>query len=250
MFTCIYSTMNLLHDRQIHTRADLGILRMKGLIQLSATLLACIFLVACASPITAQVTSFNQWPDNTAGASFSFTRPADILNDLEQQAYEKYVQTELEKIGLKRVDSGQLGRFQVDLVTASSTQARTFREAIYQDYYAYQPPYRDAAGRVFPGFWTPDRFGSRYVGDREVTRTVHVSSLKVRLLDAQGNAAGKAAGKAHAVFESTALYEGDNENLAALVPYLVRAVFDGFPGQNGRVHNVKFDKKSGALVSP
>jgi hypothetical protein len=43
------------------------------------------------------------------------------------------------------------------------------------------------------------------------------------------------------VFESRAVYEGDNEDLPDLVPYLVRAVFDGFPGQNGRVRLVKFE---------
>ena len=103
---------------------------------------------------------------------------------------------------------------------------------------------RDAAGNVFPGFWTPDRFGSRYVGDREVSRTVQVSDLRLRLLDAQGNAPGKP----RAVFEARAVYEGDNEDLANLVPYLVRAAFDGFPGQNGKVRVVKFDSKTGALV--
>ena len=220
--------------------------RFDGLIKFGSALLACVMLAACASPITTQVTSFNQWPGDAAGATFSYTRPADSLNDLEQQAYENYVQVALEKIGLKRAANGQLGRFQVDIVTASATRDRKYREAIYQDYYVYQPPYRDAAGRVFPGFWTPDRFGARYAGEREVTRTVQVNSLKLRLLDAQGNAAGKP----HAVFESRAVYEGDNESLSALVPYLVRAVFDGFPGQNGQVRAVKFDSKSGALLSP
>jgi hypothetical protein len=201
-------------------------------------------LTACASPITAKVTSFNQWPADMAGASFSFIRPVDALNDLEQQAYEGRVQTELEKIGLKRVAQGQVGRIQVDIVTGNGTRNKQFREPIYRDNYIYHPPYRDGAGNVFGGFWAPDRFGSRYVGDRTVTRTVQVSNLHLRMLDAQGSAPGKP----HAVFESRAVYEGENEDLATLVPYLVRAVFDGFPGQNGRVRTVKFDDKTGELL--
>ena len=220
--------------------------RVTGLGQLTAGLVLATLLTACASPITAKVTSFNQWPADAAGATFSYIRPADNLNDLEQQAYESYVQTELEKLGLKRAAAGQVGRIQVDIVTGSGTRDRKYREAVYQDYYVYRPPYRDAAGNVFPGFWTPDRFGPRYVGDREVTRTVQVSNLKLRLLDTQ--AAGP--GRPRAVFESRAVYEGYDEDLPNLVPYLVRAVFDGFPGQNGRVRTVKFDSKSGALVSP
>ena len=202
-----------------------------------------VLLTACASPITAKVTSFNQWPADAMGSTFSYIRPADKANDLEQEAYEGYVQLELEKLGLKRAAPGQLGRIQVDTVTGNRSREKKYREAIYQDYYVYQAPYRDGAGNVFPGFWAPDRFGPRYVGDREVTRTVQVSNLRLRLLDAQGHAPGQP----RAVFESRAVYEGDNEDLADLVPYLVRAVFDGFPGQNGRVRVVSFDSKTGAV---
>ena len=206
------------------------------------------FLTACASPITAKVTSFNQWPADTAGASFSFIRPADALNDLEQQAYEHHVQVELEKLGLKRAAPGQVGRLQVDVVTGNGTRNKQFREAIYRDNYMFHPPYRDAAGNVFPGFWAPDRFGSRYVGDRTVTRTVQFSNLQLRLLDSQSSASGVAPGRPHAVFESRAVYEGDNEDLATLMPYLVRAVFDGFPGQNGGVRSIAFDSKTGSML--
>lgn len=197
-------------------------------------------LTACASPIVAKVTSFNQWPGDVAGSTFSYVRPADGINDLEQQAYEGYVQTELEKLGMTRAPPGQLGRMQVDIVTGTATRVRQYREAVYQDYYVFQPPFRNAAGQVFPGFWGLDRFGPRYVGDREVTRTLHVSNLSLKLLDARNNAPGQS----KAVFESRAVYEGDNEDLPDLVPYLVRAIFEGFPGQNGAVHIVKFEPKS------
>ncbi len=210
----------------------------------AAAMTAALLLTACASPITAKVTSFNQWPADTAGATFSFIRPVDALNDLEQQAYESRVQAELEKLGFKRAVSGQTGRIQVDVVTGNGTRNKQFREAVYRDNYIYRPPYRDAAGNVFGGFWVPDPFGQRYAGDRTVTRTVQVSNLRLRLLDSQGNAPGRA----RAVFESRALYEGDNEDLATLVPFLVRAVFDGFPGQNGQVRTLKFDSKTGAVV--
>ena len=97
---------------------------------------------------------------------------------------------------------------------------------------------------MYGGVWVPDAFGSRYVGDRIVTRTVQFSNLRLRLLDTQGNAPGKP----RAVFESRAVHEGSNEDLATLVPFLVRAVFDDFPGQNAKVKIVKFDSKTGALV--
>ena len=216
-----------------------------GLIWLPLALLASLLLAACASPITTKVTSFNQWPLDATGATFSYTKPADKLNDLEQQTYESYVQLELEKLGLKLAAPGQVGRIQVDLSTGSTLRNQQVREPIYQDNYVFLSPYRTASGNVFPGSWVRDPFGPRYVGDREFTRVLQSSSLRLRLLDTQGMTPDKP----HAVFESTAVYEGLNDNLVNLVPYLVRAVFDGFPGQNGRVRLVKFDRDSGELLS-
>ena len=90
----------------------------------------------------------------------------------------------------------------------------------------------------------PNRFGSRYLGDRAVIRTLRVSNLRLRLLDLQG-----AAGKPKAVCESRAVYEGDIEELTQLLPYLVRAALDGFPGKNGTVQIIRFDPKTGALLA-
>lgn len=241
---------SIMTSNQLRTRPFLSLLaaarsgQLERTGKLAALGLVIAFLTACASPITAKVTSFNQWPADAAGSTFSYITPADKANDLEQAAYEGYVQAELEKLGLKRAAPGQVGRIQVDVLTGNGTKDKKYREALYEDYYTYQPPFRDGAGNVFPGYWAPDRFGARYVGDREVTRTVQISNLRLRLLDAQGSPPGKP----KAVFESRAAYEGDNEDLPDLVPYLVRAVFDGFPGQNGRVRVVRFDGKSGAVV--
>ena len=226
---------------------SLDVLRYSSsLPRLSLAVLILLLLGACASPITAKVTSFNQWPVDAVGTTFSFVRPAEKSNSLEQQAYEKLVWVELEKLGLKPATTGQAGRIQVDLMSIKTTRNNYYREAIYQNDYVFLSPVSDAAGNVFPGYWTRDPFGPRYMGERVVTRLVQVSNLKLRLLDAQGNSA---LGKPRTVFESTAAYEGDNENLADLMPYLVRAVFEGFPGENGRLRMVKFDPKTGEIVN-
>jgi Domain of unknown function (DUF4136) len=201
-------------------------------------------LAACASPITTRVTSFNQWPANAAGSTFSYMPHPDRHNELEQQTYQTYVQVELEKLGLKRAATGQAGRFQVDLETGNGRYDRRYLEPIYQNTYVYRPAFRDRTGRVY-GAWGPDMFGPRYVGDREVIYTVQVSSLRLRLLDSQGSASGTP----RTVFESNAVYEGDIAELPDLVPYLVRSVFEGFPGQNGKVRVVKFDSKTGAMIA-
>jgi hypothetical protein len=201
-------------------------------------------LAACASPITARVASFNQWPANAAGSTFSYIAHPDRRNELEQETYQNYVQAELEKLGLKRAAPGQSGRFLVDLETGNGRYDRRYLEPIYQNTYVYRPAFRDRAGRVY-GAWGPDVFGPRYLGDREVIYTVQVSSLRLRLLDSQGSTSGTP----RTVFESNAVYEGDIADLPDLVPYLVRSVFEGFPGQNGKVRVVRFDSKTGAMIA-
>ena len=43
-------------------------------------------LAGGTSPITTKVTQLNQWLLDAAGARFSFIRPVDSVNELEQQA--------------------------------------------------------------------------------------------------------------------------------------------------------------------
>lgn len=212
--------------------------------RLGLALLLTALLTACASPITARVTSFNQWPADVAGSTFNFLTPIDTTRELEQATYESHVQAALEQQGLRRAPAGQAGRIQVDVAASNRSEERTYLAPVYQDNYVFLPPFRDATGRIFPGVWAPDPFGPRYMGDRQVSRTVHISSLRLRLLDTQGSPPGKA----RTIFESRAIYEGGYGDLPVLVPYLVRAVFDEFPGQNGRVRTVKFDNETGALI--
>ena len=222
--------------------------RFFGLARLAGAVFLAALLGACASPINTQVTSFNQWPADAAGSTFSFISRVDNNRVLEQSTYETFVQAELEKRGLRRAPASQVGRIQVDVGASSRSEDKTYLQPIYQDNYVYYPPYRDGLGRIFPGIWAPDPFGPRYVGDRQINTTLQTSTLQLRLLDS----AGSPEGKPRTVFESRAIFEGESrqDNLPVVVPYLVRAVFDDFPGQNGRVRAVKFDRKTGELIKP
>ena len=99
---------------------------------LSALLLAAL-LTACASPITTQVTSFNQWPADMAGSTFSYITPVEPTRELEQATYEGYVQTELERRGLRRAAPGQTGRLQVAVEASRHSDEKTWLQPVYQD---------------------------------------------------------------------------------------------------------------------
>ena len=201
-------------------------------------------LAGCASPIIAKVTSYNVWPEDAAGGGYAWLRPeASTSSELEQATWEGYVRRQLEALGLKAVTAGEKPRFLVEVTATGTTKQKTVLEPVYDNQLLYVPPTRDNYGNVYLGYWAGSSFGTRYLGDREVLRTVQVSRLKVRLLEA------KTSGTANprAVFESTAVYEGNIEDLPDLVPFLARAVFDGFPGRNGSVRLLKLDTKTGEL---
>lgn len=219
---------------------------LPGLLRAGLAAAALALLAACAAPITTKVTNFNAWPANAAGATFSFlVKPGGTLGELEQAAYERYVSAELESEGLKPAPTGQAGRFLVDVTVAGSQRKQKYVEPVYVNPpMVWYPPYRSHRGHVYPGYWGPDYYGPRYVGDRIVTRTLQISRLQVKLVEI---AAGPP-GPARTVFDSTAVYEGDIGDLPNLVPYLVRAAFEDFPGKNGEVRLLRFNAKTGEIV--
>jgi hypothetical protein len=201
-------------------------------------------LAGCASVVRTKVINFNAWPADAMGSTYSYVRAADMQRaELEQATYEGYVGAELEKQGLRQAAPGAPGQFLVEVRASDSTRQRIVLEPVYDNQLIYIAPTRDRFGNVYPGYWQPDRFGSRYIGDREVTRTVQVNRLEVRIRDAR-------AGDPRPVFNAAAVYEGDNEDLPDIVPFLARAVFHGFPGRNGRVEVLRFDEATRKLLSP
>ncbi len=211
---------------------------------IGGALILIALLSGCASPITARVSSFQQWPADAVGASFGFLAPTDHTRELEQASYASLVAVELAKQGLQAAAIGQPARILVDLSVSSQLENRSYSRPVYQDQYVYRPGFRDAAGRIYPGYWALDPFGARYVGNQQLMQTIQVSNLRLRLLDTQGPASGSP----RTIFESNATHEGSPSPLPSVVPYLVRAVFEGFPGANGRVQVVRFKRDTGEVI--
>lgn len=221
-----------------------------------------VLLAGCGS-VTTKVTRFNVWPADVAGAEFSYLRPLVSAGEVEQATYESYVGRELEQLGLKPGQPDKPPRFLAEVIADHTQREKRVLEPVYQNALIYSGPTRDRYGNVYGGYWAPyvpsfgalgagpsvgggygSAFGPVYVGEQEVTRTVQVNRLRVKLYDAQAGTAGRP----RAVFESTAVYEGSNEDLAELVPYLVQAIFTGFPGKSGEVRMVKFEEKKRETV--
>lgn len=209
---------------------------------LAASGLGCALMLAgCASPVRSKVTTFQMWPADAAGSSFGFAPLGGVLGELEEKTYQDLVGQELASHGLLPAAPGQKPRFVVELSPDVREQTRQAYEAVYEDVPVVVPGYYRPDGRYVPPQIRPDPFGPRYVGDRLVTRVVQISRLKLVIRDLSTLRPG--ARQPLAVFEARAVIEDDEPELAVMMPYLVRGMFDGFPGQSGRVRLLKFRRE-------
>ena len=203
--------------------------RITGAVVFAVLLLA---LAGCASTIAAKITRFNQWPADVTGQTFSFTAPV-AGRELELRAYQALAARELQARGLLPAPEGRAGRFVVDVQASQAERQRTQLVPVYVDDWVYVPAWRDPT-RHYGGYWVQERFGSRYVGDREVTRTVQASELRLRISDQSG-------GTGSTVFDATALQESPSDDLAEVMPFLIQGIFQDFPGANGQVRRMRFE---------
>lgn len=207
-----------------------------------------LLLAGCAATLRADVTSFQRWPANAAGGTYSFKRTGSQVDSLEQHAYEDMARAQLNQLGLQEAAAGATARFAVSLDYGVSTKTVTSTEPVWDSFSGWNDPL------FYPGWSSRSRFGWPYfhpdaypfaypysfspgiIGYTAVNREVSLRRLRVEI--AEG---------ASKVFEATATSSGDNATLTVIMPYLMRSVFDGFPGNNGQTRALVFDLDKGQV---
>lgn len=247
--------------------------------------LAAFGLVGCASPrLEATVTRFHQWPTVTQGASYAITpmqaahaplsgavpigqpqSPASaqmwvvpapvILPTLEYQTYASYLEQALQAKGLVPAKRPEQARMQASFAVFAQQgvvreRVLTMRPTLWLGYGGFG--WRSGFGvNAFYDDYDNDLFGWR---ERTVTRPVQSYRLHVTVVDrGQTGPNGKgradhlppAATAAPTVLEAQAQYTGRPVPLAVVMPYLMRAVFEDFPGVSGQTKQVVFDTQTG-----
>ena len=204
-------------------------------------------LAGCANTLRTQVTNFQAWPQDAAGSSFSVSTvtsgESGKWGELERQSYETQLAQALQTQGLKPVAAGSKARFQATLRLDTRSENRTYSEPVYLPAYAApygnsywggglwgNPYYEDG---VFARQWMPV-----YAGERRYSQQIDFHLLSVRIVD---QARKGASGEGAVVFDAAAQYAGEPMPMPQLLPYLMRSVFDAFPGQNGQVKQLQFD---------
>ncbi|OWT67908.1 MULTISPECIES: DUF4136 domain-containing protein [unclassified Achromobacter] len=188
-----------------------------------------LVLAGCATTdtVSARVTSFQHWPDNATGQTYRFVvaNPTQE-NNLEYQSYQDMVRAGIGATGLVEAAKGVPARFNVSftygVVQTQVTVRRPYDPYFYGGYPGFYGPRGYWGG--FGGYWGPDWV--------DVPTVAYRNTLTVVIRDSANGGAE--------VYRATAYSVSGSERLLQAMPYLVRAIFDQFPGNNGSERRVEF----------
>lgn len=195
---------------------------------LAAALLA---LSGCASTLSARVTSYQQWPVDVQGEYYRIVPSPEQSCNLQFGAFADMLRAAIGPTGLVEAPGAAQARFEVRM--EYDNPVRQVWVQRYNDGYLNDGWMGPAFGGYYGGWsrWGGGIFYSPSV----VTAPMNVyrNTLTVIISDRQEN--GKE------VYRATAVHSSEVENLDAVMPYLMEAIFDGFPGNNGQTREIRYE---------
>ncbi|HEX7386831.1 MAG TPA: DUF4136 domain-containing protein [Castellaniella sp.] len=183
------------------------------------SVLLILAMSGCATVFSAQVSRFEQWPQNADGASYWIKPDKAQQNNLQFQTYADAVRAALGPTGLVEASNEAQARFVVHM-DYSSPRERVWEQRPVDPYYYGPGP-----------FYRPWRWGYAPMVQNVVV-DVYRMTLSVRIDDRSQ--------QGHEVYRATAVATNGRDQLGAAMPYLARALFDHFPGRNGEVIQVRY----------
>ena len=184
----------------------------------------------CASTLSARVTTYQEWPVGTQGEYYRIVPAPAQVGNLQFGAFSDMLRAAIGPVGLREAPPDAPARFNVQFEYGTSvTQGWVQR---YNDPYWYDGWMGPAFGGYYGGWrgWGGGVFYTPSVVNVPVE--VYRNTLTVTLADQMN--AGKE------VYRATAVHASEANNIDAVMPYLMQAIFDGFPGNNGQVKEVKY----------
>ncbi len=207
--------------------------RMQTLLRLLGVALLVLGLSACASAppkVRSDVTAFHNWPEKLPASTYSFKLPADTdAASIEVQNYQNLIADQLARYGIdKRTDAG--GGLRVSFSTQVGSREVKVREPV--DPFLYGGYYR-------PWGWGP-YWGPWGIPERQYNVEVFVRTLKLNIDDATGKR----------LFETTVVSQGRIRELSAVMPAMIAAAFEGFPGESGKTRVVEIPLEQPLAAAP
>lgn len=192
---------------------------------------AMLLLGGCASTLSARVTTYQQWPVGAQGEYYRIVPSPAQAGNLQFGAFSDMLRAAIGPTGLREAQAGAPARFEVRMEYANPVEQTWTRR--YDDPYFYDGWMGSAFGGYYGG-WNRWGGGVFYSPPAvAIPVTVYRNTLTVTLYDL------KDAGKE--VYRATAVHRSEDDTLDLVMPYLMQAIFDGFPGNNGQVREINYD---------
>ncbi|MCX5592711.1 DUF4136 domain-containing protein [Alcaligenes endophyticus] len=214
--------MNTCNQRQDH--AFVRAFRFGVLVSLA-------FLTACAAPSwSAKLTRFQQWPADTMGATYSIQANPTQANNLEYLAFADMIRASIGSTGLVEAQNLSAARFAVNFDYGATVEQRwveRYRDSVYGPWGWGGGYYGMNDGWAGGLFYSPPPVVN-------VPVQAYKNSLTVIIKDQTQ--------EDKEVYRAQAVSYSESDNLTLQMPYLTRAVFDDFPGNNGQVIDITYQK--------
>ena len=204
---------------------------LRALRVLAPLLLAAVLTGCALGPqfVRTEVTSYDEWPTLPANRSYTFARTLEFQSSLEVKSYEDIVRDELAVQGFKFVAQPEQAELIVTLRPSTSGTRVRVGEPWADPFWGYGGGYGGFYGRRGYGWYDP--FWSPFYGGFNAG-TIEVFTRRLEM-DIDSRAV---AGRRY--YEGRVESSGQSDSFKAVAPYLVRALFTEFPGNNGQTRRV------------
>ncbi|WP_027015578.1 DUF4136 domain-containing protein [Comamonas composti] len=207
--------------------------------QIASVALACSLLAACSTPIRSQVSVFHEL-ENIKGRTFALAPRNEQKNDLEYKTYAQELASGLMRYGMEQASADKaqyavLVRYGIDKGRTQVSSVPIVGQTGIASSHTYGQVNRSAKGSNFSSttYNTPS-YG--VIGSTTRTDTVYARFLQVEILD---NKAKDSEGRPLRLYQGEVKSRGTEEQLSAVMPYMIEALLQDFPGKSGQPRTVE-----------
>lgn len=207
-----------------------------------AVFAVCILLGGCLA-VQSKVTRFHEIPaaEPVTERTFAFFPSKEQEDSLEYKTYEAALRTELARVGFREVPF--IDAWCVVMLKYGINE----REIAVS-----MPVWGQTGTRTVGGFGTISQYGNvatysgttttvptyGVAGYRASTDTVYKRVLGVAMFEGPSRTADSKTGKPKMLFDGRVVSEGSSGSLATVLPVMMKALFQEFPGKNGETVTV------------
>lgn len=190
-------------------------------------------LSGCTTLIETKVSAFHELVQPLSGVTYALVPTKEQEGSLEFQSYAKIVKSELEKRGLTEAPFNQ-AKYAIFMFYGSSDGKQVISSYPIFGQTGTRSSY--TTGTVTSYGNTASYSGTTYktptygvVGSGTTTNTVFTHYLNIDIIDI----AKSSNGKIQKMYEGKANSSGASDQLAPVMPAIIRSVFEEFPGKSG-----------------